>query len=310
MEVPGKKSQAGPSTANTTYCQPCEQDDEILPAEAFCTVCKEFFCSKCASLHRKQKMSRSHTLLNKSDMPTAINVIQDEYERTELCEIHPKEIIKYFCPTHHNLNCGHCLVNNHRSCDVKFISDILKAFKDGQEYGDIINTISSLFEDIDSFASDVENNIDVVAKLGENEVSKLRRYREEVIKYFEEREQALLKFIEKTKNMDGELLGSLKPKYKNLRSKLEEINVTLKAQENNMIQMFIETKKAKNLLHGLQNDLADIRKDNVIHHYEFRKDLVTERLIASDTGLGTLEHTVTKPHKTASASGISKTKDY
>ncbi|XP_052812194.1 E3 ubiquitin-protein ligase TRIM71-like [Mya arenaria] len=303
MEVPGKKLQAGPSTADTTYCQPCEQDDEILPAEAYCTVCKEFFCSKCASLHRKQKMSRSHALLDKSNMLTSISVIiEDEYKCTELRDIHHTEIIKYFCPTHHTLNCGHCVVHNHRTCHVDVISDVSKAFKDGHEYGDIIKTIACLFEDIDSCASDVEKNVEAVAKLCKNEINKLRRYREEVNKYFEEREQALLKLIEETKNMDEELLGSLKPKYDNLKSKLAEINVTLEAQENNVIQLFIETKKAKKPLEGLQNDLADIKKNNVIHHYEFRKDPATERLIASATGLGTLEHIMTEPHKIASAS--------
>ncbi|XP_052794716.1 E3 ubiquitin-protein ligase TRIM71-like isoform X2 [Mya arenaria] len=302
MEVPGKKLQAGPSTADTTYCQPCEQDDEILPAEAYCTVCKEFFCSKCASLHRKLKISRSHNLLDKSNMPTSISVHEDKHGYTEPCKTHPEESIKYFCSTHQTLICGHCAVQNHRSCHADVISDISKAFKDEQEYGDVIKTIARLFEDIDLCASDVKKNVDVVAKLGENEVYKLRRYREEVNKYFEEREQALLKLIEKMKIMDDELLGSLKPKYTNLKSKLEEINVKLEGQKNNMIQLFIETKKATKLLGGLQNDLADIKKDNVIHHYEFRKDPATERLIASDTGLGTLEHIATEPHKIASAS--------
>ncbi|XP_052783496.1 uncharacterized protein LOC128219640 [Mya arenaria] len=303
MEVPGKKLQAGPSTAGTTYCQPCEQDDEILPAELYCTVCKEFFCSNCARVHRKQKISRSHPLLNKSDMPTTISVIEDEC--TELCEIHPKEVIKYFCPTHHTLNCGHCVVHNHRTCYVDVISDVSKAFKDGQEYGDVIKAIARLFENIDSCASDVENNVEAVAKLGENEIYKLRRYREEVNKYFEEREQALFKLTEKMKTKDEELLRSLKPKYTNLKSKLEEINVKLEGQKNNMIQLFIETKRAKKLLEVLQNDLADINKEHVIDHYEFRKDPATERLIASDTGLGTLKNIVTEPHKVATASAES-----
>ncbi|XP_052792639.1 uncharacterized protein LOC128226696 [Mya arenaria] len=292
MEVPGKKLRAGPNDENATYCQPCEQDDEILPAEAYCTVCKEFFCSNCASVHRKQKMSRSHTLLDKSNMPTSISSQEVTYECTVSCEIHPEESIKYFCSTHQTLICGHCSVQNHRSCHADVISDIYKAFKDDQEYGDIIETIARLFEDIDLCASDVKKNVDVVAKLAENEVEKLRRYREEVYKYFEEREQVLLKFIEKTKILDEELLGSLKLKYKSLRSKLEEINVTLEAQGNNMIQLFIKTKRAKKQLEGLQIELAHINKENVIHHYEFRKYPATERLIASDTGIGTLANTM------------------
>ncbi|XP_052783164.1 uncharacterized protein LOC128219394 [Mya arenaria] len=302
MEVPLKKVQAGPSAEDTTYCQPCEQDDEIFPAEVYCTVCKEFFCSKCASLHRKQKMSRSHFLLDKSNMPTSIGGLGIEYECTVPCDIHPEESIKYFCSTHQTLICGHCAVQNHRSCHADVISDISNAFKDDQEYGDVIKTIARLFEDINLCASDVENNVDAVAKLGVNAVYKLRRYREEVNKCFEAREQALLKLIEQMKNMDEERLESLKPKYTNLKSKLEEINVTLEGQENNMIQLFIETKRVKQLLEGMQNELADIKKENVIHHYEFRKDQTTERLIGSDTRLGTLKHIMTEPHKIASAS--------
>ncbi|XP_052783490.1 uncharacterized protein LOC128219637 isoform X2 [Mya arenaria] len=294
MEVPGKKLQAGTSAEDTTYCQPCEQDDEFLHAEFYCPVCKEFFCSNCARVHRKQKMSRSHLLIDKSNMPTSTGGLEVEYECTVPCDNHPKESIKYFCSTHQTLICGHCSVQNHRSCHADVISDISKDFKDDQEYWDVIKTIARLFEDINSCAYAVEKNVDVVAKLGENEVEKLRRYREEVNKYFEEREQALLKLKEKTKNTDEELLGSLKPKYTNLKTRLEEINVTLEAQGNNMIQFFIETKRAKKLLEGLQNDLADINKKNVIHHYEFRKDPATERLIASDTGIGTLENIVTE----------------
>ncbi|XP_052805935.1 E3 ubiquitin-protein ligase TRIM71-like [Mya arenaria] len=295
MEVPGKKLQAGSSAEDTTYCQPCEQDEEILPADSYCTVCKEFFCSHCANVHRKQKMTRSHLLLDKSNMPTSISGIEVEYECTVPCDIHPKESIKYFCSTHQTLICGHCSVQNHRSCHADVISDLSKAFKDGQEYGDVIKTIARLFKEIDLCASDVEKNVDVVASLGENEVFKLRKYREEVNKYFEERERALLKLIEKTKSMDEELLGSLKPKYTNLKSKLEELNVTLEAQENNMIQLFIETKRVKKLLEGMQNE-------NVIHLYELRKDPGTERLIASDTGIGTLENITTEITTTSAAS--------
>ncbi|XP_052783162.1 uncharacterized protein LOC128219392 [Mya arenaria] len=303
MEVPGKKLQARQSAEETSYCQPCEEDDEFLPAEFYCPVCKEFFCSNCSRVHRKQKMTRSHFLFDKSYFPTSIGDHEVEYECTVPCDIHPKESIKYFCSTHQTLICGHCSVQNHRSCQADVISDISNAFKDVQEHGDVIKTIARLFEDIDLCASVVEKNVDVVAKLGENEVEKLRRYREEVNKYFEEREQALLKFIEKTKHMDEELLGSLKPKYTKLKSKLDEIKVTLVAKEKNMIDLFIETKRAKKLLEGLQNDLADINKENVIHHYEFRKDPATERLIASYTGIGTLENSMAQNITTSAASG-------
>ncbi|XP_052776660.1 uncharacterized protein LOC128214306 [Mya arenaria] len=292
MEVPGKKLQLRTSAVDTTYCQPCSQDGETLAAEAFCTVCNEFLCSNCASVHKKLKMTRSHALLDKSNMPTSMSSQDDNDEYIEPCEIHKKEFIKYFCPTHQTLNCGHCAVQNHRSCHVDVISDISKAFKDGPEYSDIDNAIAKLFKDIDKCASDVEKNKTLIAEMGESEVSKLRRCRDEVNKYFDERENALLKIIEQMKNIDKALLDNLRPKCDNLKAKVKEIKNNLKTQEKNTIQLFIEAKRAKQLLEITQTALAEINRQNTIHQYRFKIDSATERLMESNTGLGVVEEEV------------------
>ncbi|XP_052776477.1 tripartite motif-containing protein 45-like [Mya arenaria] len=292
MEVPGKKLHLKTSAVDTSYCQPCSQDGDTFPAEAYCTVCKEFLCSNCASVHKKLKMTRSHALLDKSNMPTSMSGQDDDDEYIEPCEIHPKEFIKYFCPSHQTLNCGHCVVQNHRSCHVDVISNISLAFKDGPEYGDIDKAIAKLFKDIDKCASDVEKNKTVIAEIGDSEVSKLRRCRDEVNKYFDERENALLKLIEQMKNIDEALLDNLRPKCDNLKAEVEEIKNNLKTQENNTIQLFIGAKRAKQLLEITQTTLAEINKQNTIHQYRFNIDSATERLMESTTGLGVVKEEV------------------
>ncbi|XP_052774709.1 uncharacterized protein LOC128213196 isoform X1 [Mya arenaria] len=290
MEVPGKKLLLKTSAVDTTYCQPCFKDGDNLPADAYCTVCKEFLCSNCASVHKKLKISRSHALLDKFSMPTSMSGDDDEY--IEWCEIHPKEFIKYFCPTHQTLNCGHCVVQNHRSCHVDVISDLSQAFKDGPEYCDIDKAIAKLFKDIDKCVSDVEKNKTLIAEMSECEVSKLRRCRDEVNKYFEERENALLGIIDQMKNIDEALLDNLRPKCDNLKTEVEEIKKHLKTQENNTIQLFIKAKRAKQLLEITQTALAEINKKNTIHQYRFNIDSATERLMESNTGLGIVEKEV------------------
>ncbi|XP_052778022.1 transcription intermediary factor 1-beta-like [Mya arenaria] len=291
MEVPGKKLQRKASSVDRTFCQPCSQDGDTLPAEAYCNVCKEFLCTTCVNAHRKLKITKGHALLDKSKMPTSVSDQEDEDDCTEPCDIHPKEFIKYFCSDHQTLNCGHCLATEHRSCHVGVISDVAKSFKEGPEYDDITKTIPKILQEITDYSYDVEKNIKLVLKTGENEFARIRIYREEVNKYFEEQESLLLKIIDQMKNMDETLLDSLRLKSEGLKSKLQEVAAHIEAQKNNT-QLFIEAKRAKKQLESMKNALADLIKENKIHHYEFRKDTFTEKLLTSSTGLGTVESIV------------------
>ncbi|XP_052811906.1 uncharacterized protein LOC128239335 [Mya arenaria] len=288
-QVPGKKLQVDTSALDVTYCQPCSQDGETIPAEAYCTVCKEFMCSNCTSVHKKQRITKSHSLLDKSSMPTTMCGFTTKDESTKPCEIHPEECIKYFCPTHQTLNCGHCSVLDHQSCKQQIISEIAKAFREGQGYKAIKQVIVQLLKDIDACASVVEENTKLVEYLGEHEIAKIRTYRDQINRYFDEREQALIKTIAEMKTMDEILLNSLKPKCVNLKTQVGEIKAKLAAQENNTSQLFIEAHISKNLLEGLQSSLAEIKEKNTIQQYQIRNDPATESLLGSRTGLGTLE---------------------
>ncbi|XP_052811578.1 uncharacterized protein LOC128239130 isoform X2 [Mya arenaria] len=294
MEVPGKKLHEDGPALDAAYCQPCSQDGETLPAEAYCTVCKELLCSTCVNVHKKQKMLKSHTLLDRSCRPTTLKAKSDVQTYTELCDIHPEELIKYFCPSHQTLNCGHCLATDHRACPIDIIADISEAFKDGQEYRDMNQAIALLIKAIKDGAVDVESRMQLINEFSENEVLKIREYRVKVNKYFAERESSLLEIIEQTKMMDISLLDSLKTKFDNMKDCVEVIKTKLEAQERNTAQLFIEAKRTKKQLESLQSAWEDIDKDISIHRYEFKKDLATEALLASCTGLGTVKAMATK----------------
>ncbi|XP_052811279.1 uncharacterized protein LOC128238961 [Mya arenaria] len=287
-QVPGRKLQADVSSLDVSYCQPCSQDGETIPPEAYCTVCKEFMCSTCTSVHKKQRITKLHTLLDKTKMPTTMRGFTTKDESTKPCDIHPDECIKYFCPNHQTLNCGHCSVLYHQSCKQQIISEIAKAFKEGQSYEAIKQVIVQFLKDIDACASAVKENTQLVEDLGEHEIAKIRKYRDQINKYFDEREQTLIETIAEMKNMDEILLNSLKLECDNLKTKVDEIKAKLTAQENNS-HLFIEAHISKNLLEGLQLSLAEIKKKNTIQQYQIRKDPATASLLGSRTGLGTFE---------------------
>ncbi|XP_052770551.1 E3 ubiquitin-protein ligase TRIM71-like [Mya arenaria] len=288
MEVSGRKLQADASIVDMTYCQPCSKDGENVPPESYCIVCEEFMCSNCTRLHKNQKISSSHALLGKGSMPTSMPLQSMKQDSTEPCEIHSQEVIKYFCPTHKTLICGHCLATDHRSCHVDIISEITDTFKD-REYGHIKNTIAELLNNTNICQSNIERSILFVTKLGEEEIAKVRKYRIQINEYFEQREKYLLKTIQNMKEIDETLLDSLNPKCESLKSKVLEVKSKLEAQENNTIQLFIEAKRAQKIMDGMQTALADIIKENAVNKYQFRKDPSTERLMTTNNGLGTIE---------------------
>ncbi|XP_052777993.1 uncharacterized protein LOC128215337 [Mya arenaria] len=217
---------------------------------------------------------------------------KNDNECAEPCEIHPEELIKYFCQTHQILNCGHCVVQSHRSCHVDIISDISNTFKDDPKYKDIDKAIAKLFKDISDCASDVKKNMKLIEEMSEGEVSKLRKCRDEVNHYFDEREKSLLKIIEQMKNRDEAMLDNLVSKCDDLKAKVVEIKNNLEAQENKPIKLFIEAKQAEKNLEVTEATLSGINKQNSIHQYRFRKDLATESLMASKTGLGIVKEEV------------------
>ncbi|XP_052807342.1 uncharacterized protein LOC128236497 [Mya arenaria] len=298
MEVSGKKL----SDQDHTYCQPCCEEGENILADAFCTICKEFLCSTCENEHRILKATKRHTLMDMSYMPTSMTDEIYQEDNNVPCEIHPKEFIKYFCPAHETVNCGHCLAFEHRSCKINLVSDISDSFKTSQDYGDIKNSIARLLKCVNDCVRDIKSNIKMVLKIGEDEVKKLIEYRENVNNYFDEREKSLLEIIEQVKDMDKTRLESLKPKCDSIKAQLDKMKCKLDEQERNSVNLFIEAKKVRKQIECLEAALNDISKENKVQRYEFLKHTATENLIAASSGLGI----VRKDQTLAASSGLGK----
>lgn len=67
-EFPGRRSQYAEtgSSDSAPYCQPCVN----VLATAFCTDCRHYLCSPCTDHHRKLALTKTHTLLTGSVMPS------------------------------------------------------------------------------------------------------------------------------------------------------------------------------------------------------------------------------------------------
>ena len=76
------------------HCDACKYDDCIEEATGFCVSCTEYLCQTCCRDHRKNKLTRNHSILKDGEMPEDVELFRKLNELTK-CMIHPENDIAY-----------------------------------------------------------------------------------------------------------------------------------------------------------------------------------------------------------------------
>ena len=105
-----------PMDLQTTHCDACKFDDALVEATSFCVSCTEYLCRMCCHDHKRNKATRSHTLLKNEEMPTDIEPFKKLHKLTR-CATHPEHEIAYECVDHKTVICVACLSETHRKCE-------------------------------------------------------------------------------------------------------------------------------------------------------------------------------------------------
>ncbi|XP_052815484.1 uncharacterized protein LOC128242389 isoform X2 [Mya arenaria] len=293
MEVPGKKRDPDldkGSADATVYCQPCEEGGKRAVAQGFCQTCEEYMCAPCVEYHKRLKMSRNHILLSKDKMPsfypsTKKSAIGD----TDYCNNHPKEMIKFYCPTHGDLGCGDCVVLDHRSCKVDYIADVAKEFVTGKSFRELEPSIKRAEDLLSGFISNVKELFGDVKNQSKVEIDKLRKFRAEINTYLDRREKELLDNIEKVKTEDENALTALKTDCELTKTGLEAMRTELTSGDVSVNQRYVASRRSQKELRRIYDNMEKMADRTNARKYQFTKDADTERLLGSKKGLGTLD---------------------
>ncbi|XP_052816294.1 uncharacterized protein LOC128242906 isoform X2 [Mya arenaria] len=293
MEVPGKKRDPDldkGSTDATVYCQPCGEGGKRAVAQGFCQTCEEYMCAPCVEYHKRLKMSRNHILLSKDRMPSFYPTTKKSaIAETDYCNHHPKEMIKFYCPTHGDLGCGDCVVLDHRSCKVDYIADVAKEFVIGNEFRELEPSIKQAEDLLSGLVSNVKEIFGEVENQSKVEIDKLRKFRAEINTYLDRREKELLDNIEKVKTEDENALTALKTDCELMKTRLEAIKTELTSGDVSVNQRYVTARRGMKELRGINDNMEKMTDRMNARKYQFTKDADTERLLGSKMGLGTLD---------------------
>ncbi|XP_052818600.1 E3 ubiquitin-protein ligase TRIM71-like [Mya arenaria] len=293
MEVSGKRHDPDLdecSTNATIYCQPCEEGGKRAVALGLCQTCEEYMCDPCIEAHTRFKVSRKHIMLSVDKMLSFYpSTKQSDIGETEYCKIHPKEMIKFFCPNHGGLGCGVCVVLKHRTCQVDYIDNVAKDFVIGNEFKELEPTIERSEDILSASISNVNELLDEVENQSKYENARLRKFRAKINTYLDRREQELLDNIRKVRIDDENVLNALKSDCESAKLGLEAMRAELSSGDISVNQRYVAARRAEKDIRNIlakNEQMSGLMKAT---NYRFTKDEDMRRLLESKTGLGTLD---------------------
>ncbi|XP_052818165.1 protein wech-like [Mya arenaria] len=293
MEVSGKIRDPGLgkcSVDTTVYCQPCDEGGFRAVARGFCQTCEEYMCDPCIEAHKRFKVSRNHIMLSKDKMPSFYpSSKKSDIGETEYCKTHPKEMIKFYCPTHCDLGCGDCVVLNHRSCEVDYIADVAQDFVIGNEFRELGPSIKRTEDLLSGSISNVDELLDEVENQSKHEIARLRKFRAEINTYLDRHEKELLDNIRKVEIDDENVLNALKSDCESAKSGLEAMRAELSSGDISVNQRYVAARRAEKDIRNTLDKKEQISGLIKARKYRFIQDEDTERLLGSNMGLGTLD---------------------
>ena len=99
----------------------CENEVDSDPATSKCIDCEYYLCENCTIFHKKQKVTKNHTVVSIADIKSG-KVKQLSQKR--YCLEHEGEELKLYCRTCEEVICRDCTIVTHKQHDYTFIKDV------------------------------------------------------------------------------------------------------------------------------------------------------------------------------------------
>jgi len=289
---------AGSEDASVIYCEPCGN----VPADAYCTDCPEYFCSSCANVHEKQRVTKDHKLLRGRAMPLSQQASSkpgSDQVRFKKCPQHPHEELKFFCETHQDICCVACNLVMHKQCQVVYIPDVAKNYKTGPEYTQLIENLTEIKQLAANNVTAIKTKMKEVETLEKEDITTLEKYRAEIKERVDRQIDELLSQVKQLRGKDLASLNDQHSKSENIQTDVLTAMTKLKASEDSPVELFTESKQSRDIVAQLHTDLNDVKKKSVYQFFIVHKNADVEAVLKNKSGLAEIKmrkQLVTFPH--------------
>ncbi|XP_053390893.1 uncharacterized protein LOC128553742 [Mercenaria mercenaria] len=280
-------------------CEPCLAIGQQIEAHGFCVDCQEYLCKNCFAYHQRTKASKHHQLVNKDSMAKHAVIKKEPNECKEKCQVHKKEVIKFFCSKHEALGCNDCIVLNHRACDIDYIPDKCAGIGDSTEFRELLRELDKKVNEADIIIKQASCREKELDSCYDKLLKEITMFRKEINDRLDELQKEIQTDADRKKFTDKQTVNkvlktctSISSDFKQLQSRLQDYNAS---QQNG--QLYITMKQAKSKIKSNELKEADrcLGKTNLKYSFEQNQNL--ENMLSRQNALGKL--TVSLSHVTS-----------
>jgi len=255
------------------HCDLCAEGDENIPAETYCTVCDEFLCTTCASSHQRSRSSKNHKLVDKESMPRKRSK-EGQGNVSEYCKDHPRELVKYFCPTHGDLLCGDCIVKNNHMCKMEVIAEVSKGYRNSTEFKQHEVQVKKITDKISKTKHEIDLKAVSFDDSKKHSVKQVRKFQAELITAINKMSDEIKTDIETKAQSTLALLSNLKTTSKTGELKVHSMTNVIENCKENDVFLFIATHRTKETVMNVSKQIDEVENalEN-IPQYSLRKTI-------------------------------------
>ncbi|XP_060552838.1 uncharacterized protein LOC132714106 [Ruditapes philippinarum] len=285
-------------------CEPCLTTGQRVEAHGFCVTCQEYLCKTCHDCHRKTKVLRNHQILQRNDFNKIQTTRKSNNECTEMCHVHKKEIIKFYCPSHHAFGCNDCITLGHRTCKVDYIPEKCEGVADGKEFDDVMQKLGDKLKEASEISKKAKSKGSNINDYNKEIIKAIIEFRKEINDRLDTMQKDVLNNAEEIKSNNNKIIQHVHDKCEKTISSIKCLQSSLHASKSNHQdgQLYIDMKRAESTL---KSDELNEVKETLMHanvRYSFQRNAELETLFCKKMVFGEIvDHSCNESTKVTKA---------
>lgn len=290
MAVAGRKAEEK-NADDAHMCGPCEEDSELIACHGFCSDCMDYLCIDCYKSHRKSKASKHHKLFTNDELLTKGVTKAKSSLCNETCDVHKRELIKFYCADHKTLGCSDCIILEHRTCHLEYIPDKSNGYSASEEFEHTERALEKELEEVSTAMKKVNIVEAVIESMHEQCLRDIDNFQTEMINHINKLRNQMKKQAAKKNKENKADIENIKTTLKKLTSTLEQAwNDTQKTKAANQdSQLYIGTKRAQSVLQSNKMKLSEVSITAASTMYHFVRSQSLNGVLEKSNTFGKLQ---------------------
>ncbi|XP_071142493.1 uncharacterized protein [Mytilus edulis] len=252
------------ATVTSTNCTVCESQSIINTAVKWCFECDEAFCPDCLKYHSNVKLTKSHAVVDVSDLKELPEFV---LKIKQHCEDHGA-LFQNYCLSHERPCCRICINSTHKNCtDLPTLEDVTKNARNSIALEDIKERLLNLKKYYECLCLEKQSNAKEIQAQSITIIEHVKSTRLKLNQHLDRLEREVLK---KVSDLETNALQDLERISRDLKDKediLDDLNKSIIKMQNHAseLQILLGTKALEFEISTREKEIEGLTKDNSLN---------------------------------------------